>query len=210
MGLIPIRAPVLEIVGTPLRLPSPGQVGAILVTSGNALAALSPGYHEISMFAVGDATAERARTAGFRRVASAAGDAEALAKLIAQSRPPSAGSLLLATGRGQGKLLAGALRQAGFAVVRRVVYAAEPVRRLPDTVTAALRAGDIDAAMFFSPETASHFVRLLRRADLARAVSGSEAVAISRRSGMALEALPWRRIRIAAKPNQDEMLALLR
>jgi len=210
MGLMPILAPVLEIVGTPVRLPWPEQVGAVLVTSGNALFALASGYHEISMFAVGDATAERARAAGFRRVTSAAGDAEALAKLVAQSLRPSAGSLLLATGRGQGKSLADALRQAGFAVVRRVVYAAEPVRRLPDTVAAALRAGDIDAALFFSPETAIQFVRLVRQADLAMLVSGSEAVAISRRTGMALEALPWRRIRIAAKPNQDEMLALLR
>jgi uroporphyrinogen-III synthase len=207
---MPILAPALEIVGTPVRLPAPEQVGAILVTSGNALAALPPDYHEISMFAVGDATAERARAAGFGRVASAAGDAEALAKLVAGSRLPSAGSLLLATGRGQGKSLAGALRQAGFAVIRRVVYAAEPARRLPGTVVAALRAGDIDAALFFSPETASHFVRLVRQADLGTLVSGSEAVAISRRTGMALETLPWRRIRIAAKPNQDEMLALLR
>jgi len=63
--------------------------------------------------------------------------------------------------------------------------------------------------MFFSGETSRHFVRLLRAAGLVEAVRNVEAVSISERAAVALRPLPWRRISVAAKPNQDAMLALL-
>jgi uroporphyrinogen-III synthase len=63
--------------------------------------------------------------------------------------------------------------------------------------------------MFFSGDTARHFVRLLRAAESGEAVRDVEAVSISERAAVALRALPWRRICVAAKPNQDAMLALL-
>jgi uroporphyrinogen-III synthase len=53
-------------------------------------------------------------------------------------------------------------------------------------------------------------VRLVQRARLAEAVAGVEAISIGRPAAVALEALPWRDVRVAARPNQDEMLTLLR
>ena len=93
-------------------------------------------------------------------------------------------------------------------MLHRIVYAAGPVANLPPAAVAALKQG-AGTAMFFSSETARHFVRLVQQADLTDTVRASEAVAISRLTGVALEALPWRRIRVAVRPNQDEMLALL-
>jgi uroporphyrinogen-III synthase len=63
--------------------------------------------------------------------------------------------------------------------------------------------------MFFSGETSRHFVRLLRAAHLVAAIRDAEAVSISERAAVALRPLPWRRIHVAAMPNQDAMLALL-
>jgi hypothetical protein len=40
-------------------------------------------------------------------------------------------------------------------------------------------------------------------------VAAVDALAISRRTETALAPLPWRRIRVASRPNQDELLALL-
>jgi hypothetical protein len=37
-----------------------------------------------------------------------------------------------------------------------------------------------------------------------------DALAIGEAAAVALQALPWRRIRVAARPTQDAMLALLR
>jgi len=75
---------------------------------------------------------------------------------------------------------------------------------------AALRAGTVSSALFFSAETARQFVRLAQRAGVAETLRGVDAVSIGQPAAVALQALPWRRIRVAARPNQDEMLALLR
>jgi hypothetical protein len=45
---------------------------------------------------------------------------------------------------------------------------------------------------------------------LVETVASVAAISIGRPAAVALEALPWRDIRVAARPTQDEMLALLR
>ena len=64
--------------------------------------------------------------------------------------------------------------------------------------------------MFFSAATAQTFVLLLQNAGLREVVRSVDALAIGAAAGVALQALPWRRIGVAAKPTQDAMLALLR
>lgn len=210
LGFTPIVAPAMRIERTVVRLPAAASLAAVLVTSSNAVDALPEAYHATRMLAVGDATAERARAAGFSQVFSAAGDADALASLVTRHQSPRDGALLLASGHAQGHALAAALRQSGYRVARRVVYAAQPVRDLAPGAAAALRAGSACAALFFSAETARQFVRLVQRAGLSETVAGVEAISIGRPAAVALQALPWRGVRVAARPTQDEMLALLR
>lgn len=207
LGFRPILAPMLRIEVRPAK--AAGPFAALLVTSGNAVEGLPADCRAVRLLAVGEATARRARAAGFLLVDSADGDAAALAALVRQRLRPGAGRLLLASGQGQGLALAAALREAGYRVTRRVTYAAIPADTLPDAAAALIRSGDPHCALFFSAETARTFVRLVRRAGLSERLAASEAVAIGRAASMALEALPWRRIRVAARPNQDEMLALL-
>jgi uroporphyrinogen-III synthase len=209
LGFVPIIAPAIRIHPTPARAPAAAALAAVLVTSGNAVDALPQAYHDTCLFAVGDATAERARKAGFKQVLSAGGDAASLAELVIRRQNPKNGTLLLASGRGQGGALAESLRQAGYRVVRRVFYEALPAWDLPPAAAAALRQGRVHAALFFSAETARQFVRLARRIGLADTLTAVEAVSIGRPAAVALEALPWRSIRVAARPTQDEMLALL-
>jgi uroporphyrinogen-III synthase len=209
MGLRPVTAPVLEIHTLPSRLPPAARLQAVITASGNALPALPTSYHRLPLLAVGDTTASRARAAGFSRVTSADGDAKALAALAEQICDIQGAPLLLATGSGQGEALATDLRVRGFRVTRRVVYAAVPVPALPEAARQALADGDVATALFFSAETARHFVLLVRRARLHEAIRTVEALAIGQPAAMALKVLPWRRIRVAARPTQDAMLALL-
>ena len=210
LGFSPISAPVIRIEPTVAHLPAAASLGAVLVTSGNAVTMLPQAYRAARLFAVGDATAERARAAGFTQVFSAAGDAGELARFVIRQQGPKDGTLLLASGHMQGKALAAALRKAGYRVARRVVYAVRSTRDLAPTAVAALQAGHVRAALFFSGETARHFVRLVQRAELAETLIGVEAISIGQPAAMALDALPWRDVRVAARPNQDDMLALLR
>lgn len=201
----PIVAPLLHI--RPLALAPFGEVGAVLVTSGNAVPLLPASLHGVPLLAVGHATAERARSAGFTQVASADGDAAALAALTRRTCPPGL-ALLFATARGQSMMLAAALRAQGFAVRRRAVYAARPACRMPPAALRALREGRLAAALFLSAETARAFVRLLP-AGLHPALAAVDALAIGQPAADALCVLPWRRVRVSAKPTQDSLLALL-
>ncbi len=210
LGLVPVVAPVL--VTRPIKsvLPSPEGIAAVLLTSSSAIRALLGEYHDLPLLTVGDATATRARAAGFRNVLSAGGDANDLAGLAKVQLRPNARPILLAVGQFQGKALADDLRAAGFRVLRRVVYSMVPARALTAPALASLRAGQVRAALFFSAETARHFVQLAQRARVGAALQAVEAISIGQPAAMALGRLKWRCIRVAARPNQDEMLALLR
>jgi uroporphyrinogen-III synthase len=207
LGLLPIVAPVLVITFSQLRLPH--RLAATVLTSRNAVAACSAVLYDRPVFAVGTATAAQATEAGFRHVFNADGDAAALSTLVANTLSPVDGSLFFPAAQGQGGDLARSLRAQGFRILRRVAYRAASAPALSDAAVTSLSHRQVAAAMFFSAETSRHFARLLREAGLIEAVRDVEAVSISERAAMALRPLPWRRIRVAAKPNQDAMLALL-
>ena len=187
MGLTPIVAPVLEVRPVPARLPSIDQIAAILCASGNAVDALAAAWHGLPLLAVGAATARRAVHAGFTDVASADGDAEALAALTRRRFGPGAGTLLLAAGRGQSLGLAAQLRASGYRVARRVVYVAIQVASLPEAARAALIDPQTRAVLFFSAETARHFLRLVRAAGLVETLRDRDAITIGAQAAMALE-----------------------
>jgi uroporphyrinogen-III synthase len=208
LGLVPIVAPLLEIRLMPVGVP-PAQLGAVVLASGNAVDGLAGIGRSVRVFTVGSATALRAGTAGFTNVASADGDAVALAGLVRAQIRPSDGTLLLAAGRGQSLALAADLRASGYRVARRVAYAAIPVPRLPNPARAALLDRRTRTVLLFSAETARHFVHLVRRAGLLDTLADREAITIGLQAAMALKQVPWARVRVAAKPTQDDMLALL-
>jgi uroporphyrinogen-III synthase len=209
LGLRPIVAPLLTIRRVPADLP--GDAAAVLVTSSNAIESLPAWARSRPILAVGDATAARARAAGFPHVLSAGGNASDLAALVDRALPSELpGELLLLTGKGQGTALVGLLRDQQRQVVVREVYETAAVPELPGPAATALREGGLDVALFFSTDTAGAFVHLVNGAHLQAELPDTDAIAISRAAGMALEALPWRRVRVAARPTQDAMLALLR
>ncbi len=209
LGFVPVLAPVMAVAPLPARLPPPGRVQAVLVTSGNALPALGAAWHGVPVLAVGDATAGRARAAGFADVTSAGRNAEALAALVRGRCRPGAGALLLPTARGEGLALARSLRGSGFAVVRRTVYAAVPQNALPAAAAEALSRGAVAAALFFSPATARCFTKLLLAALPAGCLNAVDALALSPAVAAPLAPLPWRRLRVADRPSQDALLTLL-
>ena len=205
LGWTPVLAPMLTIrLLTPIW---PESIAALALTSGNAVPALPRHLRNLPLFAVGDASATRARTAGFTMARSAGADADALAALIAAEAPR--GPILLAVGAGRGGDLATRLRAAGREVHLRAVYTADPVPALPEPAVRALRAAMLTAALFFSAETARIFMARAAAADLLPALAELRACAISRRAVVALQGAAWRELRQAAHPTQDAMLTLL-
>jgi uroporphyrinogen-III synthase len=205
-GYDPVVAPFLTIRSCAVALPGPAALQAVIAASANATA-LPASHRSLPLLAVGHSTAASARDAGFVTVHSADGDATALIALAVRLLNPANGALLLATARGQGTALASGLRAEGFTVYRRVVYAATAIRRFPQAAADAIRDG-LHAALFFSAETARAFARLLP-AGLRPQLSRTDAVVIGPNAAEALRHLPWRALRVALRPTQDGVLALL-
>ncbi|MBB2204550.1 uroporphyrinogen-III synthase [Gluconacetobacter takamatsuzukensis] len=204
VALPALRAETILRAALPVR-----GVQAILVTSGQAVTALAGRVPaDMPVLAVGAATARRARAAGFVHVTAAEGTAEALADLVRAEWRPSAGALLLATAPGYGMDLVTALRGGGFRVVRRCVYRIRPGMPAPEALRAMIGPGGVDAALFFSAETARQFLRHLPR-DVREGLRSARAIAISDRAAGILGAAPWREIVRAATPDQAAMLDLL-
>ena len=219
LGFTPISAPMSAVRPLPARLPPPASVQAVVLTSANALPAFlaAPGLlptmalelSAVPVLAVGDATASRARATGFTSVISADGDAEALAALVARHCTPGLGTLLLPTARREGLVLARRLRAAGFAVVRRAVYVTVPQSSLARPAVDGLSRGAVDAVLFYSAAAARRFAILLPAALPASCLHLVDALALSPAVAAPLATLPWRRIRVAARPTQDALLTLL-
>ncbi|MGH7121307.1 MAG: uroporphyrinogen-III synthase [Acetobacteraceae bacterium] len=208
-GFIPVLAPLLRIRRLQPRLPGPDRIQALVVTSANALPALAVAHRQVPLYVVGDATAAEARALGFTVVTSAGGDATALSALVDSACQPKREPLLLATGARQGGRLAAALRVGRFAVIRRSVYAAEPVAKLPKSARTSLAEGRIAAALFFSGETAATFTRLVAIAGLSAALTPVAAMVIGPAAARALRPLPFRSVRVALRPTEEAVLAML-
>lgn len=204
LGWRPVLAPALTLRSRPV-IGLPG-LQAMLITSRAAAAGLPLGP---PVLAVGEASAAEARALGHTGVLAAEGDAASLATLVRARLDPARGPLLLAVGQGYALDLAALLREAGFTVLRRIAYAARPTTALPQPAVAALRAGQVGHALFLSPRSAQTTMAQLRAAGLADAAAAIQAIAISARVAGGLQALAWRGITLAARPDHAAMLQAL-
>jgi uroporphyrinogen-III synthase len=206
MGHQALLAPLLEtrwFDGPPLDLEG---VAAILATSANGVRALirRTARRDVPILAVGPQTTLEAQHAGFTRIENADGDAVTLALAVPRWVTPADGALLHVCGEQNEGALAERLESVGYRVRREILYVVEP-RLLPHEAVTALQGGAVDVALFFSPRSARIFVEQAAAAPLARVT----ACCISPATAKALPLGLFRDVRIAAKPNQDALLALL-
>lgn len=206
-----VVAPLLTIVARPDAAVDLAGVQAILVTSANGARAFGrvTARRDLPVLAVGAASSAAARDEGFADVRVAGGDVAALAGLAAQTLDARAGPLLHVAGGDVAGDLGGALGSRGFAVRRAVLYEARVAAALPDPARGALERGTIDAVLLFSPRTAAAFVDLTQRAGLEPALGRVEAACLSQAVAAAARGLPWRRMRVAARPTTEALLDLL-
>jgi uroporphyrinogen-III synthase len=189
---------------------------AVLVTSANgarglvrcgAVAALA----QTPVFAVGAASAQAARDAGFQTVSSADGDLPALERLVANRLKPANGPLLYAAGRTVSGDLKALLEGHGFEVDRSTLYEAVAAQRLSDAVNTSLVAGALDGVLLFSPRTARVWAELLMTADAVEIARNtphfclSEAVVEGLREAFSDRMPP---VEVASSPDVTAFLAL--
>lgn len=152
-------------------------VAALAFTSANGVRAFAArsGDRALKVFAVGGATAQAARQAGFSSVLSTNGDVEALAQGIAARRGELKGCVLHAGAAELAGDLVGALDAQGVEARRLILYETRPVAMAEDELKTLLRA---DAVLLHSPRAALALARALRGhpAPAMRALGLSKAV----------------------------------
>jgi uroporphyrinogen-III synthase len=212
-GHQPVLAPLLTIAfdrAAPLELAG---VQALIATSRNALRALAahPAREDavkLPLLAVGDATAEEAQALGFADVTIGPGTGAKLAKLIASEYEPGRGALVHLSGDTVAFDVKSALEAAGFTVRRCVLYRAVPEAALPAEALSLLETGALDGVILMSPRTAKTFAQLVARHGLVTQANGLVCYCLSEAVAEAVRPLGGR-IRVAGRPREDEVLALV-
>ncbi len=210
-GVETLIEPLLEIVPVPGAQLDLAGVQAVLLTSANGARALAAATdaRDVTVLAVGAATATTAAAAGFARVEAAGGDVAALADLAASVCDPAAGALVHVAGSHVAGDLAGRLTERGFTLRRETLYTAVRAKALSDAAAAALRQGAIDAVLLFSPRTAGGFVTLAARAGVTADLARVRALCLSAAVAEAAGTVAWRALDVAARPDQEALLALV-
>jgi uroporphyrinogen-III synthase len=196
-GWTVIKSPLFEVRACDWSAPDAADQDAVMMTSANAARLGGKGLAgliHLPLYAVGAATAEAARGAGFTDIRTGTGDGAAL---LQQAAADGVARLLHLAGRDHRDL-----SHAAVAIERRMVYRSDPTDMLSDEAAAVLNAGAI--ALLHSPRAASRFALLVREARIARAM-----IRIAAISAAALEAAGpgWAAAATARSPNDDALLA---
>lgn len=189
LGHDAVVAPLLAVRPLPDAKADLRGVAALAFTSANGVRAFADicGERGLKVFAVGAATAQAAKVAGFASVLSADGDVEALAEGIAARRGELRGAVLHPGAAEPAGDLAGSLEKHGVEARRLVLYETAPV------ALGAAEAEDLgrsDAVLLHSPRAAQVLAKVLKAhpAPKLRALALSKAVV-----------KPLARTRLAAK-----------
>jgi uroporphyrinogen-III synthase len=205
-------APLLEIELMPNADLGAGPWAAILVTSTNAVRAMTAHtrrdeLRNVPVFTVGRHTAQAMRDSSFTAVVSADGNVTDLAGLVAARMKPKAELLYLAGEERSGDL-AGLLRAQNFAVHTALVYRAVTARTLPLHATEALQAG-IDGVLHFSRRSAETYANAARGAGLEEvALAEPTHFCLSSRIAEPLLEAGAKTIRIALRPEEAALIEL--
>lgn len=210
------RAPLMEIMLDAPRPLNLDGVQAFLATSANGVRAL---VHQradaprlgLPILCVGDATARTAREHGFQMVHSAGGDVESLAGLVRTTLSPAAGRLIHVAGKARAGNLATFLQPDGFTVTIEQLYRAEPVSPLGEDTVSALKDGDLDAVLLYSPRSARLFVEQIAAGKLEDEARALEYFCLSQAVTRELEPLhiDAMHLNVASEPTQAALFNLL-
>ena len=195
LGLEPVVAPLFEVRPLAWQPPDPARFDAVMMTSANAARHGGGALHRytaLPCYAVGEATAEAAGSAGFGDLRTGPGDG---ADLLAMMAGEGVTRAFHPCGRERMPLA-----HPRVALEPVPVYGAEPVERLPEAADALLEGGAV--ALLHSPRAADLFARLAgdRRARIAIAAIGAAAAEAAGPG--------WQAVRVAERPRESALLAL--
>jgi uroporphyrinogen-III synthase len=212
-GHQPVLAPLLAIEFiTHVTIDLAG-AQALIVTSRNALRALASHSElaearKLPLFAVGEATARTAQDLGFAQVVKGPGTAASLAELIDRKLNPGRGPLVHLAGETLAFDLKSALEAGGFSLRQPVLYRGVPAPELPAEALSLIETGKLGGAILMSPRTAGLFTLLVDKHGVVTQAQRLVCYCLSQAVAEVLAPHGFR-VRVAARPREEDVLALL-
>ncbi|MER8374583.1 uroporphyrinogen-III synthase [Mesorhizobium sp. M1406] len=211
-GFQPILLPLTETVALPVdRGVVPHDAVAVAITSANAVRhapkELIVAITALPCHAVGERTAQAAREAGFLSVGEGPGNAEALAESLAADH--SGKTIVYLCGRVRFPAFERGLETAGVRVRAVETYDTFAVSYSDEAIVALLSGEPVDAVLFYSAKAAAALQVLARRPALQGLFEKTWFFALSARIAAAFGDTARERLRIAAQPDEEALLALL-
>ncbi|ACI56963.1 Uroporphyrinogen III synthase HEM4 [Rhizobium leguminosarum bv. trifolii WSM2304] len=208
--LLPLRQPVHDSTAAAAALARTS--GAIAVTSAEAVRVLSALGEQLRphfarpLFAVGETTAEAARSLGFGSVASSTGNGRDLAELVGAQ---AADGLLYLAGTPRAETFEAGLRQRGIGFSVAECYRMQPVVPGQAEIEAIFAGGRPDAVLFYSRQTADDFFGVAELRLALREESGIRLLCLSEAVAQAIPAALKKNAAIAPMPDEKSLLSLL-
>ncbi len=199
---------IQDLAGPPLELVN---VQGLLLTSANGVRAFCQRNSErqVAVYAVGEATGREARAQGFDNIKIAAGDVDALARLVMAKTRSEEGWFLHCAGTHLAGDLGAALTAAGYRYRREQLYQARAAQQLRASTVAALQ-GDVPiGVLLYSPRTAAIFCQCVVRAGLGDRLNLVTAYCLSQAVTKPLTTMAWRAIKIPQRPTQEALLEIV-
>ena len=183
-----------------------------VATSANAFSCLDvkrPDFNAIStlpVYAVGERTAQMARSRGFGVIAAVEADAHSLEPHLRALRGRD---VLYLAGRDRKPVIEEALQQAAASCHLVEIYRAVAAKSLTAEFADALRARRVEAVVHFSRRSASVFARLACEAHLEKEAAALLHFCLSADVAQGLSSLMPQLTLIAETPDADAMLRLI-
>ncbi|UCI20383.1 uroporphyrinogen-III synthase [Mesorhizobium sp. B2-1-8] len=213
MGFEPLLLPLTETMVLPVDAKAvPDDVAAVAITSANAvrhaprdlIAALS----NLPCHAVGNRTAAAARKAGFLSVVEGPGDAEALADRMAIAF--SGKTIVYLCGRVRFPAFEQKLEAAHVGVHAVETYDTLAVSHSDEAILSLISGQAVDVVLLYSAKAAAAMRLLTSRPALQKAFEKTRVFVLSARIAAAFGDNAGKAIRVAVRPDEEALLALLR
>ncbi|MER8846411.1 MULTISPECIES: uroporphyrinogen-III synthase [Mesorhizobium] len=212
-GFEPLLLPLTETRAMPVDAKGvPDDVAAVAITSANAVRHASRDIiavlSNLPCYAVGRSTAEAARKAGFLSVNEGPGDAEALADGMAIAF--SGKTIVYLCGRVRFHAFEQRLKAAHVQVHAVETYGTLAVTHSEEAVLQLISGQSVDAVLLYSAKAAAEMQVLARRPALQSAFENTHFFALSARIAVAFGDSTGKAMHVAARPDEEALLALLR
>jgi uroporphyrinogen-III synthase len=181
---------------------------ALLITSKNALRAIqqNEALKEVPLYAVGDQTAQLAKSMGYIHVQSASGTAKDLINLVIQRASRDKGTLWHLSGDIIKENIAEVLRKEGFLAKRQIVYRINEVETMPPALLHDLQMKAFSYVLFFSSRTTDIFIKLLKKNGLEAAAVEMTSLCLSEDVLKKVRVIDWKKMWVSPEPTVTAMI----